>query len=77
MNNEFLRRVISQVGELAEAVFESVKSKKRESTDKNENQDVDDLNDDRYDRKREESSDKLSLEYDKERKRISDKWKRY
>jgi hypothetical protein len=77
MNNDFLKKFISQIAELADAAFKSVRSEMHESMDDNQDLDVDDLDDDAYDRGRKENSERLSLEYDENRKRISDKWKRY
>jgi hypothetical protein len=77
MNNDFLKKFISQVAELADTAFKSVRSETNESLDENQDLDVDDLDGDAYDRERKENSEQLSLEYDENRKRISDKWKRY
>jgi hypothetical protein len=77
MNNDFLKKFISQVAELADAAFKSVRSEMNESIDENQDLDVDDPDNDIYDRERKENSERLSLEYDENRKRISDKWKRY
>lgn len=77
MSNDFLKKFISQVAELADSAFKSVRPEMHESMDENKNLDVDDLDDDEYDRERKENSALLSLEYDENRKRISDKWKRY
>ncbi|HEY9828590.1 MAG TPA: hypothetical protein V6D19_24405 [Stenomitos sp.] len=74
---EFLKKFAAQIAELSDTAFKSVSSESSQTRDEKEKLDIDDFDNEDHNRKSQENSRKLFLEYDEKRKRISDKWKRY